>query len=703
MLKLVEKSDSGSKIFLYLHDLLTYKVVDSRPRRILKRIEMENKEQLNQNSETEEGIENERITSKGVKKAIDGNEKKKIIKLIQPDILPSKVRIEVHTLATEGLAPELVAVEDETLPEIEEAIEMEEEEDLIEDNNEMASLNKLQLVEMLEETVKESDIQAIKDKVAAIRLHFNKLNKEDIDNELEQFLQGGGAADSFQHAEDPLEQRFNEAFGIFKANRSKLNEDLEKQKMENLAQKQALLEQLKQIIASDESLKKTYDDFRALQDRWKEIGQVPAAENANLWNNYHFIVEQFFDKVRIGRELRDLDMKKNLDAKIDLCEKAEELLNEKSMTKSFKALQKLHEDWKEIGPVPQDKKDEIWERFKAASDKINQIRREHYSKLQEEQGANLETKKALCEKAEEIVNEEYTSVNAWQKKSTELSEVFKVWKTVGPASKKDNEAIWARFKSAMDSFFEKKKAFFASMKDRQTENLEHKTQLCLEAEALMESTDWKNAAEQLKKLQEEWKTIGPVPKRHTDKIWKRFRTACDTFFNRKNEHFSGRKSEEEANLVAKKALLESIKAFQLGPNRNENMEAIKAFQKQWIEIGYVPMKQKEAINKEYRQLIDDLFDAMRKNQNEMSTNEFREMMDGLKDDPDSRDRVRRERVTLQNKIQKLRDEIAVLENNIGFFSNSKNSELMRAEYEKKINKAKEDLKLLEAKLKIVED
>ena len=668
----------------------------------LKRIEMENNEQLNQNPGTQEGIENENLAQKSVKKAIDGNEKKKIVKLIQPNILPGKVRIEVGTL-TETPAPvEQELPQDEVLPEIEVPADLEEEE-LAEDSVELDGLNKLQLVEMLEDTVKDGDIQAIKDKVAAIRLHFNKLNKEDMDNELDKFLENGGSQEAFQHKEDPLEQRFNEAFGIFKANRSKQNEDLEKQKVENLAQKQALLEELKQIIASDDTLKKTYDDFKALQDRWKEIGQVPAAENANLWNNYHFLVEQFFDKVRIGRELRDLDMKKNLDAKIDLCEKAEELLNEKSMTKSFKALQKLHEDWKEIGPVPQDKKDEIWERFKAASDKINQIRREHYAKLQEEQGANLETKKALCDQADEIIGGEYTSVNAWQKKSTELSELFKVWKTVGPAGKKDNEEIWARFKAAMDTFFANKKEFFASMKDKQTENLERKSQLCSEAEALMDSTDWRNASEQLKKLQEEWKTIGPVPKRHTDKIWKRFRTACDTFFNRKNEHFSGRKSEEEANLVAKKALLEEIMAFQLGANRIENMEAIKAFQKRWIEIGYVPMKQKEAINKEYRKAIDDLFDTMRKNQNELSTNEFREMMEGLKDDPESRDRVRKERITLQNRVQKLRDEISVLENNIGFFSNSKNSELMKAEYEKKIKKAKDDLKVLEAKLKMTEE
>ena len=667
---------------------------------------MENNEQLNQDSQIVEGIENEQIAPKTPKKAIDANEKKKIVKLIQPNILPGKVRIEVETLtATPNLAEAPAVPQDETLPEMEVPadLEMEDEEEMIEESNELDELNKLQLVELLEETVQNNDVQAIKDKVAAIRLHFNKLNKEDMDNELEQFLQGGGAVESYQHQEDPLEHRFNEAFGIFKSNRAKQNEDLEKQKQENLAKKQALLEELKGIIASDESLKKTYDDFRALQDRWKEIGSVPATENANLWNTYHFLVEKFFDKVRIGRELRDLDMKKNLDAKIELCEKAEELLDEKSMTKAFKALQKLHDDWKEIGPVPQEKKEEIWERFKAASEKINQIRREHYAQLQETQNTNLEAKKALCEKAEELLNGDYTSVNAWQKKSDELSEIFAVWKTIGPASKKDNEEIWARFKGMMDTFFAKKKEFFASMKDKQNENLERKTQLCLEAEALMESTDWKNATEQLKKIQEEWKTIGPVPKRHTDKIWKRFRAACDTFFNRKNEHFSGRKSEEEANLAAKKALLEEIKAFQLGASRNENMEAIKAFQKRWIEIGYVPFRQKEAINKEYRELIDGLFDAMRRNQNEASTNEFREMMSTWKDDPNASDKVRREHNTLQTRIQKLRDEIAAMENNIGFFSTSKNSELMRAEYEKKISKAKEDLKVLEAKLKMTEE
>jgi hypothetical protein len=669
---------------------------------------MENNEQLNQDPIVEttvnEGIENETKTSKAPKKAIDGNEKKKIVKLIQPSILPGKVRVEVSTLVEEAkaeTAPEPVQ-EEELLPAVDENAEMEEDE-LVEENSDLEGLNKLQLVEMLEELVQNTDVQAIKDKVAAVRIHFNKLNKEDMDRELEQFLQGGGEAESFQHVEDPVEQRFNAAFGIFKANRAKQNEDMEKQKLENLAKKQAILEELKAIIASDESLKKTYDDFRALQERWKEIGPVPAAESSNLWNNYHFLVERFFDKVRIGRELRDLDMKKNLDAKIELCEKAEELLDEKSITKAFKALQKLHEEWKEIGPVPQEKKDEIWERFKAATDKINAIRREHYAQLEGEQTANLEAKRALCEKAEELVAGDYPSVNAWQKKSEELTEIFNVWKTIGPASKKDNEEIWQRFRGAMDAFFTKKKAFFAGLKDRQTENLERKTQLCIEAEALMESTEWKSATEQMKKLQEEWKTIGPVPKRHADKIWKRFRAACDTFFSRKAEHFGGLKEEETANLAAKQAIIEEIKNFELKPSRAENMDAIKALQKRWIEIGHVPMKYKDSINTEYRNAVDSLFDRMRNNQNEITTNEYKEMVELMKDDPESGDKMRREKTNLANKIQKLRDEISVLENNIGFFSNSKNSELMKAEYEKKINKAKNDLKVLEAKLKIIND
>ncbi len=650
----------------------------------------------------EKGMENPETEPKKAKKAIDGNEKKKIVKLIQSSVLPGKLRTESHTLLVEA-EPKRLQAEDAPSaprePEIANAVE-----EVAEPvSYDFTGMTKMQLVEMLEETVQEPEVQKIKEKIAAIRVCFMELNKVDIDKEMEQFVQDGGVKESFQHAEDELEIRFAKAFDVFKANKARQNEILDSQKQENLASKQALLEELKELINSEDPLKKIYDSFRVLQDKWKEIGQVPATESANLWSSYHFLVEKFFDKVKISRELRDLDMKKNLDSKVELCEKAEELLNEKSLGKAFKELQKLHDEWKEIGPVPQEKKDEIWERFKAATDKINQVRREHYASLQEDQNANMETKTALCEKVEELVNGTYSKMSEWQKKADELNEIFKVWKTVGLAPKKQNEELWTRFKTAMDGFYARKKEFFSTLKDQQTENLERKTQLCVEAEALLDSNEWKKTSEQFKKLQEEWKTIGPVPKSRSEKIWKRFRAACDAFFSRKSDHFSNMVNEESANLEAKQAIIEKIKTFEPSGNRSEDIDAIKALQKEWLGIGFVPVKVKDSINTEYRKSLDELFDKIRAKNNDISTGEYKEMVEGLKDDPESSDRMRRERVNLSSRIQHLREEISVLENNIGFFSNSKQSELIKAEYEKKINKAKNDLQVLESKLKILNE
>lgn len=629
---------------------------------------------------------------------MNATERETIEQLNQPTILPNTVKINVNINLNE----------EEILPKDE---EQEEELDLANDNMEteeevdfdFSSLNKLQLVELLEETVQDNEIVKIKDKVTAIKVNFLRLNKEDRDRELEQFILDGGDAESYEHTDDPLEVRFKAAFNIYKNNKAKYNELLEQQKLENLKQKNAILEELKQLIYSEETLKKTYDDFRALQDKWKEIGQVPANEISNIWNSYHFLVEKFYDKVKINRELRDLDLRKNLEAKIALCEKAEELLLEKSLTKSFKLLQKYHDEWKEIGPVPQEKRDEIWERFKSTTDKINQIRRDHYAKIEEEQKANYDAKVAICEKMEEIVNEPVNSINAYQKKSNEVNELFKLWKQVGPIHKKQSDEIWNRFKGSMNSFFDSKKEFFSKLKVQQMENYNKKLQICVEVENLVDSTEWKKTTDYIKKLQEEWKNIGPVPKRHSDKIWKRFRTACDAFFKNKSEHFSSIKGKEDDNLKAKQQVIENIKAYELKKDRNENMEAIRGFQREWMSIGHVPMKMKDALQKEYRDLIDGLFDKMRANDNELSTTEFRNMVNGIKDDPGSRDKIRRERINLQSKIQKLRDEIATLENNIGFFAASKQSDLLKAEYEKKIAKIKNDVKVLEAKMKILNE
>jgi hypothetical protein len=631
------------------------------------------------------------------------NERNEMVKPEELNIMPEAVQTEVTDVNPIEEKETEVVEEINALADLEIGVEDDDENEETETEYDFSTLNKLQLIEILEETVQDTDVVKIKDKVVSIKSNFLRICKEERDQEMEQFILDGGDKDSYEHVEDPLEIRFRAAFNIFRDNKNKFNESLEEQKVANLQQKNAILEELKQLISSEETLKKTYDEFRALQDRWKEIGQVPATEITNLWNNYHFLIEKFYDKVKINRELRDLDLKKNLEAKIELCEKTEELLLEKSVTKAFKLLQKYHDEWKEIGPVPQEKKDEIWERFKNTTDKINQIRREHYSKIQDEQQANLDAKVAICEKIEELLNDSINSIGAWQKKSNEVNELFKVWKSIGPAQKKQNDEIWNRFKGSMDSFFSNKKEFFSRLKEQQIDNYNRKIQLCVEAEALAESKEWKKATDQIKKLQEEWKKIGPVPKRHSDKIWKRFRSACDTFFTSKSEHFSGVKGVEEENLRLKQELLERIKAYEIKKGRSENMEAIKGFQREWMAIGYVPMKYKDSTQNEYRKLIDGLFDKMKATENEISTAEYRNMVEGMKDDPESREKVRRERNILTNKITKLREEIIVLENNIGFFSNSKQSELMRAEYEKKINRAKNEVKVLETKLRILNE
>ena len=639
---------------------------------------------------------------------MNANERNEIVKLIQPNILPNAVKIEVKVTEDEQVVEQVLSNEvveniDEELVNLDVIVDEDDVNEEVETEYDFSNCNKLELIEILEETVQDADVVKIKDKVVAVKSNFLRICKEERDKEMEQFILDGGDKESYEHVEDPLEIRFKAAFNIFRDNKLKYNETLEAQKVVNLQQKNAILEDLKQLINSEETLKKTYDEFRTLQDRWKEIGQVPATEITNLWNSYHFLVEKFYDKIKINRELRDLDLKKNLEAKIELCEKTEELLLEKSVTKAFKLLQKYHDEWKEIGPVPQEKKDEIWDRFKNATDKINQVRREHYSKIQEEQQGNYEAKVAICEKIEEVLNDSINSIGAWQKKSNDVNELFKVWKSIGPAQKKLNDEIWSRFKGSMDTFFNNKKEFFSRLKEQQIENYNKKLQLCVEAESLVDSKEWKKATDRIKKLQEEWKKVGPVPKRHSDKIWKRFRSACDAFFTNKSEHFSGIKGVEEENLRLKRELLERIKAYEIKKDRSENMEAIKAFQREWMAIGYVPMKYKDATQDEYRKSIDALFDKMKLNESELSTAEYRTMVEGMKDDPDSRDKVRRERNILTNKITKLREEIIVLENNIGFFSNSKQSEIMKAEYEKKINRAKNDVKVLEAKLKILNE
>lgn len=566
------------------------------------------------------------------------------------------------------------------------------------------ALSREELVNMLEEIVNSNEVNTIKKKVALIKVAFLKQNKAEQEKRLESQLDDDSDDDKKETdvVKDELEIRFNAVFGIYKEKRAAWIAEQEALKVENLARKKLILEELKALIESEESLKKTYDEFRNLQEKWKEAGMVPKAEANNLWQNYHFLVEKFFDKVKINKELRDLDMKKNMESKIELCEKAEELILENSVIKSFKALQLLHNQWKDIGPVPEDKKDELWDRFKNATDQINQRRREHYAELKEAQIKNLQAKTVLCEKAEEVLTRENEGVKDWQENTQAISELLKVWKTIGPAPRAQNDEIWERFKNSLDSFFAGKKEFFKDIKDEQRNNYNLKVDLCQQAEALKDSDDWKQTTNDLINLQKEWKKIGPVPRKQSDKIWKRFRAACDEFFNRKSDYFKNIKQHEADNQKLKEELIQKVKVFKFGKDKNENLENLKTFQREWMEIGHVPFKEKDRLQNEFRSAINDHFDQLKIDRAEMQTMNFKQRFEGVKEKPNARRIINNELNFLHNKRKKMEEDVQTWENNLGFLASSKKADLLKQEFEKKIDKVKEEIKLITEKIKFLE-
>lgn len=585
--------------------------------------------------------------------------------------------------------------------------EDEEDEDIEHDEHaELTQLNydemtREELVENLESLVNEEDVTKIKSRIALIKVAFLRKTKELKETGYQNYLDEGGEKEDYSPQSDELEIRFNSFFDVYKQKRSVYLENLEAEKITNLKKKQDILEALKDLINSEETLKKTYDDFRELQEQWRQIGMVPKGEINNLWQNYHFLVEKFFDKVKINKELKDLDLKKNLEQKIELCEKVEELLLETSIIKTFKKLQQYHEQWKEIGPVPDDKKDEIWDRFKSTTDKINQRRREHYKQLQEEQEANLTAKIALCEKAESLQAEEVTSIKGWQERTKQFNELFKMWKTIGQAPKKQNDEVWERFKTSLDGFFAEKKEYFSKIKEQQVNNYNLKLELCLQAEALKNTDDWRNTTRELINLQKQWKEIGPVPRKYADKIWQRFREACDEFFNRKSSHFSEIRNEESDNLKKKGELISAVENQEFGDNKAKNLEILKDYQRQWTEIGFVPFKEKDRLQNAFRNAINKKLDQLNISNSEMTLSNYISRLDGIKHSPEGNRQLQREQNFIQNKIAELREDIKLWENNIGFLADTKNANVFKVEFEKKIERAKNELSMLESKLKIL--
>ncbi len=565
------------------------------------------------------------------------------------------------------------------------------------------SMDRKGLVETIETLVQSDDVNYIRKHIGFIKVAYRTLLRGENIATYEQRLSKDKDENQEEQTADALTEQFDNAFNIYKEKKFAWDKALEKEMQDNLLIKEEILEALRELIDSEEELKKTYDQFNDLQDRWRTVGPVPRGSKSTLWNNYHFLVEKFFDKVNINKELKDLDLKKNLEAKTELCEKAEELLLESSITRSFQQLQKLHEAWKETGPVPKDKKDEVWERFRSATEKLNNRRQEHYEKLREEQNKNYAAKLVLCEKAEEVLTFNPETPKQWQERTNQINELFKVWKTIGFAPKKVNNEVWNRFRNSLDTFFANKKEFFRKYKDHQRDNYNQKLNLCLQAEALKESQDWRATTEALINLQNEWKKTGPVPAKFSDKIWKRFRQACDHFFNRKSEHFSSIGDQQNKNLQGKLDLIEQIKNYKYADDNKENLNVLNDFQRKWMDIGHVPIKQKDKIQAEFRKTIDNQFEVLNISKKAKTTLSFRTKIENLKNVQNADAIIQKERNFITIKIKNLESDIKVLENNIGFFASSKKADILKAEFEEKIDKARNEIGVLKEKMKILRE
>ena len=533
--------------------------------------------------------------------------------------------------------------------------------------------------------------------VEALKIAFYKLRRAESDAARRAFVEAGGAEGDFVSEPDPAELRFKDLFREYRRLRDEFVAGLEAAKEENLKIKLQIIEELKELASSDEMLNQTFNKFRELQHRWKETGVVPQQNVKDLWETYNLHVENFYNFIKINKELRDLDLKKNYEQKLALCEQAEALVLEPSIVEAFHKLQKLHDEWREIGPVANEYKEVLWNRFKEASSRINKQHQEFFENIKQEQLRNLELKSELCVKAEELAQQPLTSRKEWNKASEKLFEIQKVWKTIGFAPKKDNNAIYERFRNACDKFFEAKRTYYAGLKGEMEHNLQLKTELCEAAEALRDSEEWKKTTDELIALQAKWKQTGAVSRRYSDQIWKRFRAACDAFFERKSRHFAAVDDQYGENLRRKEALLEEMAAADILAG---GFEMIRDFQRRWGEIGFVPIKQKEAIQKRYKEVVDKMFDTLRSSERDRSMDRFKEKVSSLKATGDRRLRTERDR--LYNKVRQLEQDIALLENNIGFFSKSKNAEAMIAEVRAKIERAKQEMQAAIEKVKLID-
>lgn len=554
-----------------------------------------------------------------------------------------------------------------------------------------------EVVRRLKEINEKNDLTD-KQEIDSLKQTFYKLQKAKSEAARKAFIDEGGKAEDFTPETTPAEEEFKAVMNAIKEKRNALAAAQEQEKEENLTRKSGILERMKFLTESQEDTNKIYDDFKKLQQEWNEIGQIPVAKVNELWKTYQLYTEKFYDMVKLNNEFREYDFKKNLEQKTRLCEAAEKLAEEPDVVSAFHQLQKLHQEFRAIGPVAKDLREAIWSRFKAASTVINKRHQQHFEELKEKEQHNLDQKTVICEIVEGMEYDTFTTFADWEDKTNEILALQAKWKTIGYAPQKMNVKIFERFRAACDEFFRQKAAFFKSVKETMAANLEKKKAFCEKAEALKDSTDWKETAEILTRLQKEWKAIGPVAKKHSDAVWKRFIAACDYFFDQKNKATSSQRSEETENLAKKEEVIKRMAALEAAGTSDEaTAEQVRALMKEWNAIGFVPFKEKDRLYKEFHSLVDKLFDRLH-----LSATEKR--LSSVRTSGNKEGNLYRDRERLVRTYEGLKNDIQTYENNLGFLSSSsKKGNTLVADITRKIERLKKDMELVLQKIKDIDE
>lgn len=576
--------------------------------------------------------------------------------------------------------------------------------EFVSESSEAAALKKVyksksEIIERVKE-IAHSDEHPQKGEIDYLKTIFYKLHFAEREADMKAYLEGGGDPANYKVLPDEDEEVFKAEMGVIKEKRAKLFLEQEKEKQENLKKKLDIIEKIKAMVTSPEEANKSYQDFKKLQQEWKEIKLVPAEKANELWRNYQLYVEQYYDLLKLNSEAREYDFKKNLEIKTKICEAAEKLGTEEDVISAFHQLQKLHQEFRETGPVAKELREEVWARFKAASTIINKRHQQHFESLRAKEEDNLTKKTALCEKIEEIAKEEIKTAGEWEKKTKDIIAIQAEWKTIGFAPQKMNVKIFERFRAACDDFFSKKAEFFKNMKQQFAENADKKRALIEQAKALQDSTEWKSTSDKLIALQKEWKTIGMVPKKLGDKLWNEFLTACNHFFEARNSANAGTRNEERTNLEKKRGIIERLKA--LAENAGDNIQdKVRELIDEYNAVGHVPFKEKDKLYKEYHDILDKLYKELNISTARRRLDKFKNNLKNVAEK--GADALDNERARLMRRYEAIKQEVQTYENNLGFLNaSSKKGNSLIDEMNRKVQKLKDDMNLVREKIKAID-